>query len=90
MLNEVTNSKLRISEKEETVDMCKAIEDIRNDGRAEGRVEGRAEGRILGGLSMLCELVCDGLLTVAQAAAKAKVSEEQFRKQMEDAGYSRA
>ena len=104
MLNEVTNSKLKISETEETVDMCKAIQDIRNEGRAEGEAQGRAEGeaqgraegraegefigRLLGSLNMLYELVCDGLLTISQAAAKAKLSEEQFKIQMEEAGYS--
>lgn len=33
VLNVVTNSKLKFSEEEETVDMCKAIEDIRWDAR---------------------------------------------------------
>ena len=92
MLNEVTNSKLEISEKEETVDMCKAIQDIRNEGRAEGkaegRMEGKAEGLLMGKILALYELVCDGLLTLTQAAAKAKMPEEQFKKQMEEAGYS--
>ena len=96
LLNEVTNSKLEISEKEETVDMCKAIQDIRNEGRAEGKAEGRAEGiaegkaegLLMGKALALYELVCDGLLTLTQAAAKAKMSEEQFKKQMEEAGYS--
>ena len=96
MLNEVTNSKLRISGKEETIDMCKAIQDIRNEGRTEGlaegeargRAEGEYKGRLLGSLAMLYELVCDGLLTITQAASKAKLSEEQFKLQMEEAGYS--
>ena len=100
MLNEVTNSKMTIPDKEETIDMCKAIQDIRNEGRAEGKAEGRAEGRaegeargraegvVIGKILGLYELVCDGLLTLTQAAAKAKIPEEQFKKQMEEAGYS--
>ena len=96
MLNEVTNSKLKITEREEKIDMCKAIQDIRNEGIAEGEARGRAEGEargeargeIRGRLLGLYELVCDGLLTLAQASAKAKMSEEQFRSQMEKEGYS--
>ena len=84
MLNEVTNSKLTIPEKEETVDMCKAIQDIRNEGRAEGK----AEGLLIGKIQALYELVCDGLLTLSQAAVRAKMPEEQFKRQMEEAGYS--
>ena len=92
MPNEVTNSKMTIPDKEEMIDMCKAIQDIRNEGRAEGRAEGeargRAEGVVIGKILGLYELVCDGLLTLTQAAAKAKIPEEQFKKQMEEAGYS--
>ena len=96
MLNEVTNSKLKIPEQEEKIDMCKAIQDIRADGRAEGRAEGQAEGRaegeargiVMGKILALFELVCDGLLTISQAAAKARLPEEQFKKQMEEAGFS--
>lgn len=64
--------------------MCKAIQVIRNEGIAEGEARGEIRGRLLG----LYELVCDGLLTLAQASAKAKMSEEQFRSQMEKEGYS--
>ncbi len=60
MINVVTHSNLNFDIGEERVDMCNAIEGIRNDareeglakglakGRAEGRVEGRAEGRAEG------------------------------------------
>ena len=45
-------------------------------GREEGRAEGRAEGRWV----TLLELVHDGLLTVKEAAKRAGMSEEAFRK----------
>ena len=45
-------------------------------GREEGRAEGRAEGRWV----TLVELVHDGLLTVKEAAKRAGMSEEAFRK----------
>lgn len=44
LINLVTGSKLQINEEEETIDMCKAIQDIREEGWQEGRQEGRQEG----------------------------------------------
>ncbi len=46
----------------------------------EGRLEGRKEGR----LEMLFDLVCGNLLSIAEAAAQANLSEELFRKKMQD------
>ena len=43
MLNIVTNSELHYNEGEEYVDMCEAIEGIRQDAKAEGRAEERSE-----------------------------------------------
>ena len=45
-------------------------------GREEGRKEGKAEGR----WTTLVELVHDGLLTVKEAAKRAGMTEEAFRK----------
>ena len=47
----------------------------RKEGRAEGKVEGRAEGMLLN----LADLVEDGLLTLTQAAKKAKMTKEKFK-----------
>ena len=52
---------------------------VRDKGRAEGRKEGRAEGRV----QMLFSLVGDGLLSPGVAAAKANMSEDEFRARME-------
>ena len=41
-------SELKFPEEKETVDMCKAIQDIRKDAIAEGKAEGRAEGKAEG------------------------------------------
>lgn len=43
VINIVTNSTLTFDKKEESIDMCKAIEDIKADGIAEGKAEGIAE-----------------------------------------------
>ncbi|MBQ5502604.1 MAG: hypothetical protein IIT82_07845, partial [Selenomonas sp.] len=40
-----TNVDFKVPDGEELVDVCKAIEDIKDEGRDEGRVEGREEER---------------------------------------------
>ncbi len=44
VINAVTRSKLRIEEQEEKVDMCKAIDDMRQESFEEGIEQGRTEG----------------------------------------------
>ena len=58
--------------------MCRAFEETREEGRAEGREEGRAEGRAEGTLTTLASLFTDGLITAAQAAARAGMTEKEF------------
>ena len=53
--------------------------------RAEGREEGRVEGRKEGVLHTLVSLVNDGLLPIAAAAARAGMSEGDFRARMREA-----
>ena len=48
VINELTNSNLKIEEGKETVRMCKALEELIADGRAEGIEAGRQEGSIIG------------------------------------------
>ena len=48
----IDDRKYKIPEGEEQIDMCKAIEDMKDDARMEGRAEGRAEGRQEGSLQM--------------------------------------
>ena len=54
LINTVTGSRLKYDIREEKIDMCKAIDDMRKEskeeGRTEGRLEGRAEGRMEGRL----------------------------------------
>ncbi|MCI6158010.1 MAG: hypothetical protein MR669_00225 [Selenomonadaceae bacterium] len=52
----------------------------REEGIAKGREEGRAEGREEGRWTTLAELVREGILTLQEAAKKAGMSEEHFRK----------
>ena len=69
-------------------DQNRAIEVAKEDGKAEGYEKGRAEGRAEGiaegeakGMGkLLIALVKDGILTLKDAAKRAGVSEETFRK----------
>ena len=51
-------------------------------GEKQGIQIGEARGIAQGGLHMLFSLVGDGLLPLAAAAVKAKMSEEEFRARM--------
>ncbi|MDD6058855.1 MAG: Rpn family recombination-promoting nuclease/putative transposase [Ruminococcus sp.] len=70
MVNVVTNSDLHYDNGEERVDMCEAIEGIRNDAKAEGIEEGI--------LKTLISLVKDGILTIADAAKRANMTVSEF------------
>ncbi len=67
---------------EERVDMCKAIEGIRNDARLEGIEEGIEEGIKEGikegVLKTLISLVKDGVLTITDAAKRADMTVSEF------------
>ena len=60
--------------------MCKAVEEIKLEGRAEGRAEGNAEGMI----NTLVSLVRDGLLSKEIAAERASMSLEEFEEKLKD------
>lgn len=68
-----TNIKLDVEPGKEVVDMCKAWEDQRAEGRTEGRTEGRLE--------ILAELVEEGTVTIQEAAAKLGKTVEQVIEQ---------
>ena len=63
--------------------MEKGMEEGRARGMEEGRAEGRAEGRVEGVLSSLVSLVKDGLISVSEAAKRADMSEEGFKKYLD-------
>ena len=46
MINIVTGSELKFENGEESVDMCKAIYDIREDAKLEGKLEGTHDANI--------------------------------------------
>ena len=63
--------------------MEKGIEEGRARGIEEGRARGIEEGRAEGVLSSLVSLVKDGLISVSEAAKRADMSEEDFKKYLE-------
>ena len=70
------NLEYEIESKKETINMCKAVEDWAEELLTEGEAKGREEGII----STLADLVKNGIITVMQAAAQAKMSVEEFTK----------
>ena len=79
--------KFLIANKAEVRSMCLTEfneEKFKARERAEGRAEGKAEGR----LDMLVNLVRKGLLSEDNAAAEAKMTVDEFRKQMSQLSVS--
>ena len=74
------NLEYEIESRKETVNMCKAVEDWAEELLTEGRAEGRMEGKEEGIITTLADLVKNGIITVMQAAAQAKMSVEEFTK----------
>ena len=97
LINAVTGSDLRIVVNEEgKVDVCKAIDEMRNEsrnegriegkieGRREGKIEGRREGKIEGSLETLVHLVQKGLLSLCDAELEADLTPDQFTLKMKE------
>lgn len=78
----VTNMSIEIPEGEETIDMCKAIEDMIKERACIEREEGKLEGKIEGKYEILTNLVKDGILSIQEAAKRMNMTEEEFRSKM--------
>ena len=63
--------------------MCKAMEDLYKEGVSKGRIEGKIEGKI----ESICEFVRDGIISTAQGAFRARLSEKDFLEIMKTNGY---
>ena len=79
VIKTITNTTIEISEKEEKIDMCKAIDDMLSEREAKGEIRGIE----IGELRMLVKQVKKGRLTIEEAAEDAAMSVEEFRKVME-------
>ena len=82
VISATTHTSINISEKKETVDMCKAIEEMLADAKAEGENLGLTQGRLEGKFESLAELVKDGILDISEAAKWVDMSIEEFDKKI--------
>ena len=67
----------------EYVTMCEVLDRVEARGIAKGREEGIKEGIKEGTVNILISLVNDGILSIADAAKRADMSEESFRRYLE-------
>ena len=78
-INLFAGKEIDIDEKEEVIDMCKAWEEQKNEGREEGRELGREEGRELGERQKIISLIVKKLQkdkSVAEIADDLEEKEE--------------
>ena len=62
------------------ITMCEIYDKILMEGEAKGEAKGRAKGRAEGRLSVLTDLVRNGIITITQAAEQEKMPVEEFSK----------
>ena len=82
LINLITDSKLKLNVEEGTVNMCQAIQQMREHseaiGVAKGKVAGIAEGKVEGRMEAYAEMVAAGMIDVQFAARKFNVTAEEF------------
>ena len=78
LINLITDSKLKLNVEEGTVNMCQAIQQMREHSKAAGIVEGKAEGKVEGRMEAYAEMVAAGMIDVQFAARKFNVTAEEF------------
>jgi predicted transposase/invertase (TIGR01784 family) len=80
-----SDGKRRYKETERGLDlMCEIMEKLREEAKDEGRAEGRTEGRTEGKMETLFGLVKDGIITLAEAAKRAGMTEAVFTENMKE------
>ena len=87
----MTNTEVNIPEGEERVDMCLAIQQMQEESEARGIAIGEARGRAIGAeiakMELLSGLVHDGIITLAEAAKRIGLTEDQLREEFKNAGH---
>ena len=83
VIRDITKTPIYVPEGKGEINVCEAVKDMINESRLEGKAEGRVEGKAEGKIQMLKELVKDGTLSVVKAAAKANMTAEQFKKELD-------
>ena len=84
LINLITDSKLKLTVEEGTVNMCQAIQQMREHseavGVAKGLAEGEAKGKAQGRLETLVSLWKKNRLTLQEAAEEAEMTVDEFVK----------
>lgn len=71
VIRDITNTPIYVPEGKGEIDVCEAVKDMIDESRLEGKMQ------------TLVELVKDGTLSIAKAAAKANMTVKEFEKQMD-------
>lgn len=78
-INIIAGTRIRLNEKGQVVDMCKAWEEQYEDGRAKGLTQGREEE--------IFQSVSEGDYGISRGAEKLGISEQEFVERMKAAGF---
>ena len=83
VINAITGAGLKMDESEEYIDMCKAIQDMREEamqiGKQEGREEGRQQGQQLKEKEIIIRMLNKQIFTYEEIADIVKTSEEKVK-----------
>lgn len=83
MINVVTGSQLKLQSGKESIDMCEAIENLRNDAIAEGERRGLIEGKIKGAkeeaVNIANRLIEHGSMTLEEISLMTGLSFDEVR-----------
>lgn len=82
LMSEFADISLPRKDKGGEYNMCKAVEQIKAEGKVEGKAEGKAEGKVEGAFEILASLVRDNLLGIEEAAKRADMTLDEFEKRM--------
>ena len=74
----LTGSDFEIREEEEKIDMCKALEDLKEEGRQEGRQEGWQEGRQDGIRKLILKILAKNQFSYEEIADMTEMSVEEI------------
>ena len=80
LINLITDSKLKLTVKEGTVDMCQAIQQKMERSKAAGVLEGEVKGKEKGRIEAYAEMVTDGTIDIHFAAKKLNMTVDEFVK----------
>ncbi len=78
LINLITDARMKLNVEEGSVNMCEAIQQMREHSRAAGILEGRAEGKVEGRLDTLVSLWKKKRLTLEEAAEEAEMTVDEF------------